>query len=136
VSPPPAIVDSPEMPLSATPMTGISNPMKNASEIPAKFLIALTPPAIEQEPTWLFRRRLSEMATRREWRCSSWPLIGKSLPDRGLLVPKKKKPDTDIWIILEHDTALAKTVKFDSNTPLDARTMRSYFTSVRFRVLK
>jgi hypothetical protein len=116
-------------------MTGISNPMKNASEIPAKFLIALTPPAIEQEPTWLFRRRLGEMATRREWRCSSWPLIGKSLPDRGLLVPRKKKPDTDIWFIMERDTALPKTVKFDSNKPPDASIMRAYFTSVRLRIL-
>jgi hypothetical protein len=128
--------DSPEMALSATPMTGISNPMKIASEIPAKFLIGFTPPAIEQEPTWLFRRRLGEMATRRERRCNSWPLIGKSLPDRGHLVPKKKKPDTDIWFIMERDTALPKTVKFDSNTPPDARIMRSYFTSVRPRILK
>ena len=117
-------------------MTGISNLLKISPEIPAKFLIGFTPPAIEQEPTWLFRRRLGEMATRREWRCSSWPLIGKSLPDRGHLVPKKKKPDTDIWIIMKHDTALAKAVKFDRNKPPDARTMRSYFTSVRFRVLK
>ena len=113
----------------------MSNRMKIAPDILARLMIAFTPATIEQEPTSLFRRRLSEMATRREWRSSSWPLIGKSLRDRGRVVPKKKKPDRDIWIITEHDTALAKTVKFDSNTPADARIMRTYFTSVRLRIL-
>src|SRR5262249_35551089 len=92
------------------------------------------PPTIEHEPTSAFRRRLGEMATRREWRCSSWPLIGKSLPDRGRVMPKRKKPDRDIWIITEHDTALGKMVKLDSNSPTEARLLRTYFTSVRLRI--
>jgi len=110
--------------------------MKIAPDILAKFVIAFTPPTIEQEPTSLFRRSLSEMATRREWRSNSWPLMGKSLRDRGRVVSKKKTPDTDIWIIMEHDAALAKTLKFDSKTPADARIVRTYFTSVRLRILK
>ena len=110
------------------------NHMKIAPDILAKFVMAFTPPTIEQEPTSAFRRRLSEMATRGEWRSGSWPLIGKSLPDRGRVMPKKKKPDRDIWIITEHDTALAKIVKLDSNTPTDARILRTYFTSVRLRI--
>jgi hypothetical protein len=109
--------------------------MKIGLDIPAKLVIAFTPPAIEQEPTSLFRRKLTGMVRRGQWRCSSWPLMGKSLPDRGVLVPKKKTPDRDIWI-LAHDSAQARTVKFDGDTPADARTIRTYFTSIRLRILK
>jgi HNH endonuclease len=49
------------------------------------------------------------------WRCSSWPLIGKSLCDLGFVVFNERDPDTDIWAIIERDTAQAETVKLDSN---------------------